>query len=101
MPAFLEYFNLTLVASFATFVVGVVFSQKIKDWVSGVPAEVRAAMKGVEAAALGNVKVAQASVLAQLKTALPPLPTVTAAVTAPVVAPVAPAPAPAPATPAA
>lgn len=112
--SFLTDFNLVLIAIGAAFVSGVVFSTKVKDFVKGVPSQVRAAINNVETDALGKLKVAQAQVLATLpgavtaKVAVAPAPAAPAptpvAKAAPVtpVAPVAPvAKAPAPAAPAA
>lgn len=65
--------ELTCLGLFAAFVAGVVLSQKVKDWFSGVPSDVRSALKTVEASALGNLKVARSAVLDQLVTALPPV----------------------------
>ncbi len=94
MSQVLAFFDVTVVSNVVVFVLTMIFRQKILDFFTGVPAEVRAALKAVEAAAIGNVKVAQAAVLSQLKTALPPVAT-------PAAAPAAPAPASAEAAPAA
>jgi hypothetical protein len=64
-------FQITLVASAICFVCGVVFSQKIKDWVRGVPSDLRTALGGVETNALGAVKAAQMKVLAEIGAAVP------------------------------
>lgn len=64
-------FELSALTAFATFIAGVVFSQKVKDWFSGVPSDVRSALKTVEASALGNLKDARNTVLSQIVTALP------------------------------
>lgn len=77
MFSFLTSFELSLLFAFGTFVTGVVFSQKIKDWFKGVPSDVRRALNNVETNALGNVKLASAKVLTQLTSALPPAPAVT------------------------
>lgn len=78
----------------ALFLAGVFLSQKIKDWLAGVPAHVRADISGVEASLLGRIKAAQSSVLADLKAKVSPATpvlqtTVTAAVTADPVKPAA------------
>ena len=73
MSTFLAYFDIGIAVNVFIFTATLLFSQKIKDFFTGVPSEVRAAIKGVEASALGNVKLAQGAVLAQLATALPPV----------------------------
>jgi hypothetical protein len=98
-PSLLTDLEADLVIGVVAFVVGVVFSTKVKDTIKGVPAAARVAINNVEADALAKLKSAQTSVLATLpgaapapkvaqppvfQTALPP-------------APVAPAPAPNPA----
>ena len=56
------------------FIVGVVclfvgmspIGTKITDWIKGIPADLRAALNGVEKTVVSNVKVAQANVIATL-----------------------------------
>lgn len=112
MFSFLTELQFTLACSGAALIAGVVFSQKIKDWIAGVPGDVRAALKGVEADTVAKIAAARASVLVQLPAPAPakaPLqPTITltakpaeapAPAAAPAAAPVAEAPAaPAPQT---
>jgi hypothetical protein len=86
---FLTDFNLVLAGLAGAFVAGVLLSQKVKDYVKGVPAQARAAINNVEADALAKLKVAQADVLAKLPGAVAPKVAV-----APAPAPAAPAPAP-------
>lgn len=47
-------------------IVGVLFSTQIKDFFSGVPAEVRTALNGVETATKAQISAAQSGVLATL-----------------------------------
>lgn len=58
---------ISVAISLFTFVVGVVVSQRVKDWLQGVPGHVRADLRSLEASALGQIKSAQAHVLADLK----------------------------------
>ena len=83
MSAILAYVDLTIVGYVAVFVATLVFSQKIKDFLSGVPADMRSGFSSLEASVKADVKSYQAAVIAKLT---PPPPQ-----------PVAPAPAPAPA----
>lgn len=92
MSQFLAYFNTTLVACGVCFVVGVVFSQKIKDWFHGVPSEVRTGLNQIEASVLGHLTATTQNIVAQVQHQLPAAP--------PAVPPSAPAPA-APSAPAA
>lgn len=98
----ISYATSTAVLCTASLVAGVLFSQKIKDWVSGTSAEFRSAMAGVEAKAKADVKAAVADVFSKIVPVPPPVPApappaqvqvppVTATVT-PVPAPAAPAP---------
>jgi hypothetical protein len=66
MSSIFAYVNLTLVACAATFVATLVFSQKIKDWFSGVPSELRTGLKGIEAKILADVKTYQADLIAKV-----------------------------------
>jgi hypothetical protein len=92
MSTFLAYVDFTLVGYAAVFVATLVFSQKIKDWFKGIPADMRTTLNNVEALAVGNARVARNSVLSQLETALPPLPVVKAPAPAAPAAPAAPVP---------
>ena len=78
----LAYASNTVVVAAIALVVGVVFSQKIKDFFTGVPSELRAAMAAVEAKTKADLQAATGDVLSKL-------PTGVAKVVAPV-APVAP-----------
>lgn len=71
MQHFFAYLNTTLVACLATFVVTLVFSQKIKDWLFGVPSELRAGLKQIEAAVLGHLSATTQQVVAQVTAQLP------------------------------
>lgn len=64
--SFLEYFNTTIVACFATFVATLVFSQKIKDFVAGVPADLRSNLSALETSVKADVKSYQASLIAKI-----------------------------------
>lgn len=59
--------NLLLISVFVAFTLGVVFSQKVKDWLTGVPSAVRSDLKSVEGSVLSSLKTAQANVLLDLK----------------------------------
>lgn len=86
MLSFLTEFNLALGGAAVTFVLGVVFADRVKDYFKGVPSQARAALKGLEKDTLDKIKVAQAEVLARL-----PLPVATiekVAIPAPVLPPV-------------
>jgi|SRR6185312_4641206 len=72
---------------------------KLKDWVKGIPADVRTALNGVEKTTAANIKTAAANAHAHVLASLP-VPAVKPIAPAPV-APVAPPPAPAPVAPAA
>jgi len=85
MSTLLAYVDLTLAGYVAVFVVTLVFSQKIKDFFAGVPADMRAGLKNVEAGLLADVKQYQASLIAKIA---PVKPVVAApALAAPVAAP--------------
>lgn len=58
---------ISVAISLFAFVVGVVVSQRVKDWLQGVPGHVRADLRSLETSALGQIKSAQAHVLADLK----------------------------------
>jgi hypothetical protein len=83
MPSILAYVDLTLAGYVAVFVATLVFSQKIKDFFAGVPADMRTGLKSVETSLLADVKTYQASLIQKLA----PVPTpVVAAAPTPVVA---------------
>lgn len=65
---------------------------KITDWFKGIPADLRAALNGVEKTVVANVKVAQQTVVAALPqpAAKPPVPTVAAILAATPAVPAAP-----------
>lgn len=93
----LSYLNTAAVAGALCLVVGIVFSQKIKDFFSGVPTELRTALSGVETKAKADIKNATSDVLRGLPVPAPAAPAAPVAPPAPVVAapaaPVAPPPA--------
>lgn len=68
------YINTTLIACAACFVVGVVFSQKIKDWFHGVPSDVRAGLNQIEATVLGHLTSTAQNAVKQVQAALPSVP---------------------------
>lgn len=74
MSQFLAYFNTTLVACGVCFAVGVVFSQKIKDWFHGVPSDVRTGLNQIEAAVLGHITSTAQNAVKTVQQALPALP---------------------------
>jgi hypothetical protein len=74
MSQFLAYINTTLVACAVWFVVGVLFSQKIKDWFHGVPSEVRAGLNQIEATVLGHITVTAQNAVKSVQAALPAAP---------------------------
>lgn len=98
--------QIVIITGAAAFIAGVFLSQKVKDWLAGVPTDLRSALKAVEGDALGRVKAAQAAVLADIAglvhggTVAPKIALSPAAVdkvplappTGPLVAPAAPAP---------
>jgi hypothetical protein len=89
----LAYATSTAVLCTACLVAGVVFSQKIKDWVSGTSAEFRSAMNSVETKAKSDVKAAVADVFAKIvpaPVAPPEKPAVVTAAVTPAPAPEAP-----------
>lgn len=88
MDLALTYITSPIILLVTGLVAGVVFSQKIKDWVSGTSAEFRSAMASVEAKAKADVKAAVTDVFAKIvppPAALNPAapPAVTATVTTP------------------
>ena len=62
----LGYLNLTAIVGAAAFGAGVVFSQKVKDYIAGVPADLRKGLTDLEAAAIARAKQAQADVINRL-----------------------------------
>lgn len=86
MSAFLEYFNMTVVACAATFAATLIFSQKLKDFFNGVPSHLRSGLSSVEAGIIAQVKTYEADLVGKI------IPT-----PAPVAKPVVPAPPAAPA----
>jgi len=58
----LGYLTNTVVVGVGALVVGVLFSQKIKDFFHGVPAGFRPAMKNVEAQAMADLQLAMSDV---------------------------------------
>lgn len=82
----LDYASNPFVVGAVSLVTGVVSSQKIKDWISGVPSELRVALSSLESQTKQQIASATSDVIAKVSPAMP-------------VAPVAPAPA-APAAPA-
>jgi hypothetical protein len=79
----------------AAFIAGVFLSGKVKDWLFGVPADLRAALKSAESNLSAQIMAAQKKVVADaVKTLAPVMPTVVKPAPA---APPAPAPALAPA----
>ena len=58
---FLTDFNLVLAGVAVAFVLGVLFSTKIKDWFKGIPSDVRAGLNQVETAVRAKLTVAHAA----------------------------------------
>lgn len=90
----MSYIENAFVTGAIGLVIGVLFGQKIKDWLSGVPADFRAAMVNVEAKAKTDVSAAIADVFSKINPVAVKPPVAPAPVPAP-------APAPAPVAPAA
>jgi hypothetical protein len=76
MSTVLAYLNTTLVACAVCFAVGVIFSQKIKDWFHGIPSDLRAGLNKIESAVLGHLTATTQSVVAQVQAQLPTVPPV-------------------------
>lgn len=95
LPSFTA-FELSILSNLAVFVLTLVFAQKIKDFFTGVPADLRSGLSAIEANVKADVKKYQAEVIAKVTPA--PAPVVKAPVAPAVVATAAPA---APAAPAA
>lgn len=64
MKAFFTEFNLFLAAVAVAFVLGVVFSTKIKDWFKGIPGDVRKGLNDVENAVRAKLAVSHATAVA-------------------------------------
>ncbi len=62
----LSYLENAVVVGAICFVCGMLFGPKVKDWFTGVPADLRAALKGVEAKAKADIAVATAKVITTL-----------------------------------
>lgn len=86
MDTLLAYATNTVVVGAVCLVLGVVFGQKIKDYIVGTPSELRSVMSTLEANTKAEVKAATADVFSKL---LPTSvkPAVPAPAPAPVVAP--------------
>jgi uncharacterized protein (DUF2252 family) len=82
--------EITFTAVFIAFVAGILLSTEVKDWLRGVPSDVRKSIGDVETNVMAKVTAARAAVLLDLKAAVP-APAKAAA--APVVFPVNPLPA--------
>jgi len=66
MPDFID-FNIVVAAIVVAFIVGVLVSTKVKDWVAGVPASLRSELNTLETSVKAQVKTAQAAVVADVK----------------------------------
>lgn len=66
MSTILAYVDLTLAGYVATFAATLVFSQKIKDFFAGVPAELRTGLSALEASVKADVKSYQSSLIAKI-----------------------------------
>jgi hypothetical protein len=66
METILAYATNTVVLCVACLVAGVVFSQKIKDYISGAPAGFRSAMNSIETKAKADAQAAVADVFAKI-----------------------------------
>lgn len=71
METFLSYVNTTLASCAITFVVTMIFRQKIVDWFTGVPTHLRTGLKQIEAGLLDKVKAYEADLVNQI---VPPAP---------------------------
>ena len=74
MSSILAYVDLTLAGYVAVFVATLVFSQKIKDYFTGVPSELRTGISSLETKAKADLKAAAASVIAKYTPAPAPAP---------------------------
>lgn len=87
----MSYIENAFVTGAIGLVCGILFGQKIKDWLSGVPADFRTAMQNVEVKAKADVSAAVADVFARINPVAVKPPVAPAPAPAPVVAtPVAP-----------
>lgn len=66
MQTFLAYFDIGVVVNVVIFVATLVFSQKIKDFVAGVPADLRSNLSALETSVKADVKSYQASLIAKI-----------------------------------
>jgi hypothetical protein len=66
MSTILAYVDLTLAGYVAVFVATLVFSQKIKDFLAGVPADMRTGLQALETSVKTDVKTYQASLIAKI-----------------------------------
>ena len=84
---------LMLAALAVAFILGVLVSQKVKDFLKGVPSELRAVLKSTEAAALNAISSAKSKAVADVAKATSAMPAVAKPAAAPAAAPIAAAPA--------
>jgi len=66
MSSIFAYVDLTLFGYLAIFIATLVFSQKIKDFFAGIPADMRTGMKAAEAKLLADVATYRGSLIAKL-----------------------------------
>ncbi len=66
MSMIFAYLNAYVIIAIVSLLVGVVFSQKIKDWIAGVPSNVRTELRKIEAEAIQRVQAAQAQAIASV-----------------------------------
>ncbi len=66
---FFTDFELITAGVLAAFVLGVLFSTKIKDWFKGIPTDVRAGLTGVEAAVRAKLTASHVTTLAPVQVA--------------------------------
>lgn len=59
-------FEFSIVTHVAVFVLTLVFAQKIKDFVTGVPADLRASLSSIETSVKADVKNYQASLVSKI-----------------------------------
>jgi L-serine deaminase len=69
MRAFFTDLNVVLVSVAVAFILGVLFSQKIKDWAKGIPTDVRTSLTSVETAVRAKLAASHATTLAPVKVA--------------------------------
>lgn len=84
----LSEFQFALAVNVAVFIVTLVFSQKIKDFFSGVPADLRSSLSSIETSVKADVKNYQATLVAKIAPA--PIAVAKAAAPVPPVAPIPP-----------